>query len=254
MEWLSWVDKNMGINIENNINCPQRYKVCSIDKKRRENAAEKMAILQGKHEAIIERSFWEYIQHNQSLRKTRKNSGKQSLFFGVLCCGDCGSNLHNHFNQANPSIEYYNCSNYVGNWGTCSDTYYICLDSLSDKAFNELQRMLKAAKITSFWRKVTVAKSIESQKTIQKLTEQQQKIDKCQNELRKYLATAYKNKVKGVMDNETFVLSSNQFKRECNQLKGTHQKIQEKFESAQKFLDALARFRRRLKVKLTSNF
>ena len=78
------------------------------DKKRRENTVENMIILQGIHEAIIERSFWEYIQHKQNLYKARKNLGKQSLFSGVLRCGDCGSNLHYHFNQANPSIKYYN--------------------------------------------------------------------------------------------------------------------------------------------------
>ena len=39
-------------------------------------------------------------------------------------------------------------------------------------------------------------------------------MDKCQSKLRKYLVIAYENKVKGVMDDETAVLPSNQFKRE----------------------------------------
>lgn len=85
--------------------------------------------------------------------------------------------------------------------------------SLSDNVLDELQRLLKAAKSNGFWKRVTVAKSIESQKTIQKLMEQQRIMDKHQNELRKYLATAYEDKVKGVIDDETFVLLSNQFKR-----------------------------------------
>lgn len=75
------------------------------DKKRRENAVENMIILRDVHEAIIDRSFWEYIQYKQNLHKTRKKSEKQSLFSGFLRCGDCGSNLHYHFNQANPSKE-----------------------------------------------------------------------------------------------------------------------------------------------------
>lgn len=44
-------------------------------------------------------------------------------------------------------------------------------------------------------------------------------MDKRQSKLRKCLATAYKDKVKGVMNDETFVLLSNQFKKECDQLK-----------------------------------
>ena len=214
------------------------------DKKRRENAVENMVILQDVHEAIIDRSFWEYIQYKQNLHKTRKKSGKQSLFSGFLRCGDCGSNLHYHFNQANPSIEYYSCSNYVGNRGTCSNTHYIRLDSINERVLDELQKLIKAAQNTGFWERIIAAKSMESQETIQKLMKQQRKVDKRQNELRKYLATAYEDKVKGVMDDETFVLLSNQFKRERDELKETQQKIQTEFETAQKFQDGLTHFRR----------
>ena len=43
-------------------------------------------------------------------------------------------------------------------------------------------------------------------------------MDKRQNDLRRCLATVYKDKVKGVMDDETFVLLNNQFKKERDQL------------------------------------
>ena len=46
------------------------------------------------------------------------------------------------------------------------------------------------------------------------------------------------------MDNKTFVLLSNQFKRERDQLKETQQQIQEKFETAQKFQNGLTRFKK----------
>ena len=93
------------------------------------------------------------------------------------------------------------------------------MDLLTDRVLDELQRQLKAAKSNDFWGRFTVAKSIESQETIQKLTEQQQKMDKRQSKLRKFLDTAYEDKVKGVMDGEPFVLLSNQFKKERDQLK-----------------------------------
>ena len=50
--------------------------------------------------------------------------------------------------------------------------------------------------------------------------------------------------MKGVIDDETFVLLSNQFKKERDQLKEEQQKIQVEFEAAQKFQDGLARFKR----------
>lgn len=50
--------------------------------------------------------------------------------------------------------------------------------------------------------------------------------------------------MKGVMDDETFVLLSNQFKRERDELKEVQQRIQIKFEGVQKFQDGLVRFKK----------
>lgn len=44
------------------------------------------------------------------------------------------------------TIKYYNCSNYVDNRGTCFNTNYIRLDSLSDRVLGELQKLIKATK------------------------------------------------------------------------------------------------------------
>ncbi|HAP15702.1 MAG TPA: recombinase, partial [Lactococcus sp.] len=56
------------------------YSTSYKDKKRKKNTVENMVILQDVHEAIIDRSYWEYIQHKQNLHKMRRKSGKQSLF------------------------------------------------------------------------------------------------------------------------------------------------------------------------------
>ena len=51
-------------------------------------------------------------------------------------------------------------------------------------------------------------------------------MDKRQNKLRRCLATTtYKDKVKGVMDGEPFVLLSNQIKRERGHLKEKQQRM-----------------------------
>lgn len=88
----------------------------------------------------------------------------------------------------------------------------------------------------------------------QALMEQQRKMDKRQNELKKYLATVYEDKVTGVMNDETFVLLSNQFKRERNELKEAQQRIQTEFETAQKFQDGLARFKKEVKGQTNIKF
>lgn len=82
----------------------------------------------------------------------------------------------------------------MGNRGTCSNTHYIRLDSLSDRVLNELRKLIRTAKNNDFWNKITAVKSVESQRTIQEIVDQQRKLDKRQNELRKYLATVYETR------------------------------------------------------------
>ena len=67
------------------------------------------------------------------------------MFSGLLVCADCGHNLHYHFNQKNPNIKYFNCSNYKGNRGTCSSTHYIRVDFLELVLLGEIRRLTKFA-------------------------------------------------------------------------------------------------------------
>ncbi len=78
-------------------------------------------VFQDVHEAIIERAVYAQVQQKRGkIRKRRTNNGEHNMFSGLLVCADCGSNLHFHFNQGNPEIKYFNCSNYKGNRGTCT--------------------------------------------------------------------------------------------------------------------------------------
>ena len=82
------------------------------NKKRIDNDRENWVVFQDVHEAIIERAVYEQVQQKRGkIRKRRTNNGKHNMFSGLLVCADCGSNLHFHFNQGNPEIKYFNCSN-----------------------------------------------------------------------------------------------------------------------------------------------
>lgn len=63
-----------------------------------------------------------------------------------------------------------------------------------------------------------------------------------QKELIELLAKAYEDKVKGVMDDEAFILLTGAFKKEHALLKSQEQKLQEKLETTQNFLYGLSRF------------
>jgi len=115
-------------------------------KKRIDNDRENWVVFKDVHDPIIERSVWEQVQEKRGkLRKRKTNDGDTCMFSGLLVCADCGNNLHYHFNQGNPEIKYFNCSNYKGNRGTCSSTHYVRVDFLEQVILGEIRRLTKFA-------------------------------------------------------------------------------------------------------------
>ena len=116
------------------------------NKKRLANDRENWVIFQDVHEPIIERAVFEQVQQKRGkIRKRRTHEGERNMFSGLLVCADCGHNLHFHFNQGNPDIKYFNCSNYKGNRGTCTSTHYVRVDFLEQVVLGEIRRLTKFA-------------------------------------------------------------------------------------------------------------
>jgi len=105
-------------------------------------------IFRDAHEAVIDRATWENVQQKRaSIRKRKTKEGEKNMFSGLLKCADCGSNLWFHFNQGNPDIKYFSCSNYKGNRGSCTTTHYIRVDFLEQVILGEIRRLTKYASI-----------------------------------------------------------------------------------------------------------
>jgi DNA invertase Pin-like site-specific DNA recombinase len=117
------------------------------NKARLVNDQENWIVFEGVHEPIVERAVWLMIQEKHGKkRKRKKKDGETNMFCGLLICADFGKNLWYHFNQKNPDIKYFNCSNYKGNHGgDCSSTHYIRVDFLEQVVLAELRRLMRFA-------------------------------------------------------------------------------------------------------------
>lgn len=112
------------------------------NKRRFVNPEENRTVFEDHHEAIIDREIWEMVQKLRKGTKMRKpKRTEKNIFSGLLYCADCGSKLHYNINHPNSSIEYFNCSNYRGDRGTCQQTHYIRADSLEQIVLLELKRL-----------------------------------------------------------------------------------------------------------------
>ena len=145
------------------------------NKKRIDNDRENWVVFQDVHEAIIERAVYEQVQQKRGkIRKRRTNNGEHNMFSGLLVCADCGSNLHFHFNQGNPEIKYFNCSNYKGNRGTCTSTHYVRVDFLEEVVLGEIRRLTKFASLyEDEFVKAVIGHSQQAEQTDRKLKEKE---------------------------------------------------------------------------------
>lgn len=117
-------------------------------KKRLQNAPEHQMVFRDVHTPIIPRTLWEQVQEKRKRKVVKQplKSGEDNMFAGLLFCADCGGSLNFHFNQKNPSIKYYNCSNNNSCQKTCPTTHYIRLDFLQQVILAEVRRLSQFAR------------------------------------------------------------------------------------------------------------
>jgi len=191
------------------------------NKKRIDNDRENWVVFQDVHEAIIERAVYEQVQQKRGkIRKRRTNNGEHNMFSGLLVCADCGSNLHFHFNQGNPEIKYFNCSNYKGNRGTCTSTHYVRVDFLEEVVLGEIRRLTKFASLyEDEFVKAVIGHSQQAEQTDRKLKEKELKALLARDEeLDGLFERIYEDNVSGKISDERFSRMSRRYEDEQKEL------------------------------------
>ena len=191
------------------------------NKKRIDNDRENWVVFQDVHEAIIECAVYEQVQQKRGkIRKRRTNNGEHNMFSGLLVCADCGSNLHFHFNQGNPEIKYFNCSNYKGNRGTCTSTHYVRVDFLEEVVLGEIRRLTKFASLyEDEFVKAVIGHSQQAEQTDRKLKEKELRTLLARDdELDGLFERIYEDNVSGKLSNDRFAKMSRRYEDEQKEL------------------------------------
>jgi site-specific DNA recombinase len=193
------------------------------NKKRIDNDRDNWVIFKDVHDPIVDRATWEKVQQKRGkIRKRKTNEGETNMFSGLLVCADCGHNLHFHFNQGNPDIKYFNCSNYKGNRGTCTSTHYIRVDFLEQVVLGEIRRLTKfASKYEDEFVKAVMGHSQQAvelerqkrQKEYNSLLARDKEIDRLFDRM-------YEDNVAGKISDERFSKMTKQYEDEQSGLAG----------------------------------
>ena len=203
------------------------------NKKRIDNDRENWVVFQDVHEAIIERAVYEQVQQKRGkIRKRRTNNGEHNMFSGLLICADCGSNLHFHFNQGNPEIKYFNCSNYKGNRGTCTSTHYVRVDFLEEVVLGEIRRLTKFASLyEDEFVKAVIGHSQQAEQTDRKLKEKELKTLLARDEeLDGLFERIYEDNVSGKLSDDRFAKMSRRYEDEQKELAEKIKKLRSEIE------------------------
>ena len=222
------------------------------DTRRRENPEENQRVFENHHEPIIDRSTWETVQKIRAGTKRRqpKNSEK-NMFAGLLYCADCGHKLHYNINHPNSAIEYFNCSNYRGNRGTCNETHYVRADSLEQVVLLELNRMVSYLQENEeefaelLARKTSQDYEREKRFRQQKLAE----LNARYSEVDMLFERTYEDNVSGKLSDERFMKLSQRYdeeqqslKKEIAELESICDKEDSRVYSKNQFLKAVRKF------------
>ena len=203
------------------------------NKKRIDNDRENWVVFQDVHEAIIERAVYEQVQQKRGkIRKRRTNNGEHNMFSGLLVCADCGSNLHFHFNQGNPEIKYFNCSNYKGNRGTCTSTHYVRVDFLEEVVLGEIRRLTKFVSLyEDEFVKAVIGHSQQAEQTDRKLKEKELKTLLARDEeLDGLFERIYEDNVSGKLSDDRFAKMSQRYEDEQKELSEKIKKLRSEIE------------------------
>ncbi len=110
-------------------------------KNRIRNLKENRLIFEDTQEAIISKSDFEIVQEIRSHKHRITKSGRISIFAGKIYCADCGANLYYNTSNASERNDFYSCSNYRYNSGTCT-AHYIRHVILYNLVFQHIRNVL----------------------------------------------------------------------------------------------------------------
>ena len=91
-----------------------RYSTKSYkDRRKVEHPREECMVIEGSHEAIIDRETWDIVQRVRQHKRRRTNMDEQNKYSGLVVCVDCGSTMVLHRTHTmSASYNHFTCRTY----------------------------------------------------------------------------------------------------------------------------------------------
>ena len=190
-------------------------------KKKRQKPKEEWNIVEGTHEAIIDKPTWEMVQKLRASKPKSENRGKQSVFARKLRCLGCGSSMRSWKTKGE---RYFRCNTRFYAKDRCLKSAYISEKVLTEYVITQIRELYDKYLDADIVEKKIVLK----ERVQDKINKYKAKINTVTNEIKKLdnrLNTMYYDKADGVITNEEYFSRS----ADCKEQKETQLKLKDEF-------------------------
>ncbi len=146
-----WSDSTIAHMLENEVylgnTINMRYSTRSYkDKRKMEHPREECMVVEGSHEALIDRETWEIVRRVRQNRRRPTKMEEQNKYSGLVVCADCGSTMVLHrAHTMSRSYNHFTCRTYKKDGGRCT-AHYIRECILDEVVLEDLRRMTAQAR------------------------------------------------------------------------------------------------------------
>ena len=223
-----WSDKSVKHILSNMqyTGCTVNFKSTTVSYKVHKkvyNDPEDWVIIPNTQEPIIDMETWERVQEIKKHRRRNTATGRESIFSGLVYCGDCHSKMYFcAAKSVKKNQEFFRCSAYKENRGTCSIHYIrnAVLEQLVLKTIQEAAEYITEYEPVFLYlfakqHQLSVSKNLkQAKRDIEKSKKRIQELDKL-------FAGAFERNVLGTLDDERYARMTAAYEKEQKELIAT---------------------------------
>ena len=200
-----------------------RYSTKSYkDRRKVEHPREECMVIEGSHEAIIDRETWDIVQRVRQHKRRRTNMDEQNKYSGLVVCADCGSTMVLHRTHTmSASYNHFTCRTYKKDGAEVCTAHYIRECILDEIVLEDLRRMTAMARehTQEFAAYICDRQSAELKREIRRQELELSGMKKRESELEAIFKRLYEDSVLGRITTEQFQTLSASYAAEQEQLK-----------------------------------
>ena len=190
------------------------------DRRKVEHPREDCMVIEGSHEAIIDRETWNIVQRARQNRRRPTKMEELNKYSGLVVCADCGSVMVLHrAHTMSASYNHFTCRTYKKD-GTLCTAHYIRECILDDVVLEDLRRVTAMARehTQEFAAYIGSRQSAEIRKEARGLERELTAMKKRSRELDSIFKRLYEDSVLGRITAEQFQTLSGSYTQEMEVL------------------------------------